>query len=59
MSQSDYVTSIDVAEVQTEEGDYHNVSTEIYRNWVKVEDESVSRWIPRDIVVEIFERKHD
>jgi hypothetical protein len=51
------ITSIEVAELQTREGDFHNVEVDVYHGWLEVEDDTRTRWIPRDIVAEIFELK--
>jgi hypothetical protein len=57
MSESDPIARIDLADVQTKTGDYHDVGVEIYPSWVMIEDGTGIRWIARDTVTEIFERE--
>lgn len=56
MSQ-DSIATLELADVQTKTGDYHDVSVEIYPSWVRIEDDTGGRWIARDTVTEIFERE--
>lgn len=51
------ITTIDLADVQTTAGDFHDVAVEIYPSWVMIKDDTGSRWIARDTVTEIFERE--
>jgi len=51
------ITTIDLADVQTTAGDFHDVGVEIYPSWVRIEDDTGQRWIARDTVTEIFERE--
>ncbi|ERH06935.1 MAG: hypothetical protein J07HN4v3_02561 [Halonotius sp. J07HN4] len=51
------ITTIDLADVQTTAGDFHDVGVEIYPSWVRIKDDTGQRWIARDIVTEIFERE--
>ncbi|WP_221886697.1 hypothetical protein [Halonotius terrestris] len=57
MSEADPITRIELADVQTKTGDYHDVGVEIYPSWVMIEDDTGIRWIARDTVTEIFERE--
>ncbi|MFQ3476426.1 hypothetical protein HKK80_09235 [Halonotius sp. F2-221B] len=57
MSEADPIAHIDLADVQTKTGDYHDVGAEIYPSWVRIEDDTGCRWIARDTVTEIFERE--
>lgn len=56
MSQ-DSIATLELADVQTKTGDYHDVSVKIYPSWVRIEDDTGGRWIARDTVTEIFERE--
>ena len=51
------ITTIELADVQTKTGDYHDVGAEIYPSWVRIDDDTGCRWIARDTVTEIFERE--
>ncbi|MEA1930831.1 MAG: hypothetical protein U9O06_04695 [Euryarchaeota archaeon] len=55
MSDTDFVTRIEVAAVQTQMGEYNDVAVEIYHSWVKIEDDPGVHWIPRDKVTEVFD----
>ncbi|MFD1641334.1 hypothetical protein [Halohasta litorea] len=55
MSDTDFVTRIEVAAVQTQMGEYNDVAVEIYNSWVKIEDDPGVHWIPRDKVTEVFD----
>ena len=53
----DPIRTIDLADVQTNAGDFHDVGVEIYPGWVMIEDDTGGRWIASDTVSEIFERE--
>jgi len=55
MSNTDFVTRIEVAAVQTQMGEYNDVSVELYDSWIKIEDDPGVHWIPRGKVTEVFD----
>jgi hypothetical protein len=57
MSESDFVTRIEVAAVQTQMGEYNDVAVEIYHSCVKIEDDPGTHWIPREKVTEVFDQE--
>ena len=57
MSESDFVTRIEVAAVQTQMGEYNDVAGEIYHSCVKIEDDPGTHWIPREKVTEVFDQE--
>lgn len=54
---SELIKSIELAGLQTEKGDFQDVAVEIYHGWVKITDDTGTRWVPRDTVIEIFEQE--
>jgi len=57
MSETDFVTRIEVAAVQTQMGEYNDVAVEIYPSRVKIEDDPGTHWIPREKVTEVFDQE--
>lgn len=57
MAETDFVTRIEVAAVQTQMGEYNDVAVEIYHSWVKIEDDPGIHWVPRDKVTEVFDQE--
>jgi len=55
MNETAVVTRIDGGAVQTQMGEYNNVTVEIYHNWIKIEDDPGVHWVPRDKVTEVFD----
>jgi hypothetical protein len=56
MSNTSPVTRIEVAAVQTQMGEYNDVTVEIHDSWIKIEDDPGVHWIPRGKVTEVFDK---
>jgi len=55
MNETEFVTRIESGAVQTQMGEYNSVAVEIYHNWIKIEDDPGTHWVPRDKVTEVFD----
>ena len=55
MTETDCITRIDGGAVQTQMGEYNDVTVEIYQSWVKIEADPGVHWIPREKVTEVFD----